>query len=74
MAMVHSMPEDVNPSFDLTGERCGYGQSGPVFFLPGNTGEEALDFRCVVAEGTALYVSVRAQVLKRRAAAVLRAK
>ena len=31
-----AMPEDVNPYFDSTGERCGYGQSGPVFILPGN--------------------------------------
>jgi hypothetical protein len=28
------MPEDINPNYDTTGERCGYGQSGPVFFMP----------------------------------------
>ena len=27
---VVSMPEDVNPYFDSTGERCGYGQSGQL--------------------------------------------
>ena len=51
-----SMPEDINPSFDPTGERCGYGQSGPVFFLPASFGGEALERTCVVAEGTAIYV------------------
>ena len=28
-----SFPSAINPAFDLTGERCAYGQSGPVFFL-----------------------------------------
>jgi hypothetical protein len=54
-----SMPEAVNPNFDTSGERCGYGQSGPVFFLPGNVvGEEAAEITCVVAEGSAIYVNV----------------
>jgi len=30
-----SFPLAVNPATDATGERCGYGQSGPVFFLAG---------------------------------------
>jgi hypothetical protein len=30
-----SFPMAVSPSTDPTGERCGYGQAGPVFFLPG---------------------------------------
>src|SRR5687767_6584999 len=30
-----SLPQDVNPYFDETGESCGYGQSGSVFFLAG---------------------------------------
>jgi dienelactone hydrolase len=54
----HSMPEDVSPGFDTTGERCGYGQSGPVFFLPLNFGGPPREFPCVVAEGTAIYVFV----------------
>jgi hypothetical protein len=56
-----SMPEDVNPYFDATGDRCGYGQSGPVFFLPGTAVGEAAGgepFTCVIAEGTAIYVRV----------------
>ena len=52
-----SLPEDVNPIFDTTGARCGYGQSGPVFFLQFGLGPEAAGFTCVVAEGTAIYVS-----------------
>jgi hypothetical protein len=55
---LYSMPEAVNPSFDITDERCGYGQSGPVFFLPGNWTGEVLEVTCVVAEGTAIYVWV----------------
>ena len=50
---VASMPEDVSPWRDTTGERCGYGQSGPVFFLTGAADE----ITCVVAEGTAILVS-----------------
>lgn len=30
-----SFPPAVSPSTDPTGERCGYGQAGPVFFLAG---------------------------------------
>ena len=56
-----SMPVDVSPSIDTTGERCGYGQSGPVFFLAGNFGPgsvEGIRRTCVIAEGTAIYVNV----------------
>jgi hypothetical protein len=54
-----SMPEDINPNFDASGERCGFGQSGPVFFLPGNVvGEGSAEITCVVAAGTAIYVNV----------------
>ena len=51
-----SMPVDVNPGDDTTGDRCGYGQSGPVFFVIGSGGGG--DRTCVVAEGTAIYVVV----------------
>ena len=42
-----SMPEDISPNSALG---CGLGQSGPVFFLPSHG-------RCVVPEGTAIFVS-----------------
>jgi hypothetical protein len=45
-----SFPADLFPNFDETGQRCGYGQSGPVLFMTGGNGT------CVVAEGTAIYV------------------
>jgi hypothetical protein len=54
-----SMPEAVNPNFDTTGERCGYGQSGPVFLLPGAWGDaDEPEITCVVSEGAAIYVQV----------------
>jgi hypothetical protein len=55
----HSFPADINPNFDTTGARCGYGQSGPVFSLPIGV-EGATLSPCVVAEGTAIYVIVSA--------------
>ena len=51
-----SMPPDVNPSFDPTGERCGFGQHGPVFFVP--SGSPTQIKTCVVPEGIALHVFV----------------
>jgi hypothetical protein len=51
-----SMPVDINPGDDATGDRCGYGQSGPVFFVIGSGGGPPRT--CVVAEGTAIYVVV----------------
>jgi hypothetical protein len=51
-----SFPEAINPAFDSTGERCGYGQSGPVFIVPGAYTPEPIDRTCVVAEGTALFI------------------
>jgi len=51
-----SFPLEMSPSFDSTGERCGYGQSGPVFFLPGNYTGGPVTITCVVPEGTALYI------------------
>src|SRR6188472_55529 len=46
-----SLPTDVNPS--ETNQGCGYGQGGPVYFLPIG----ADNIHCVVAEGTAIYVT-----------------
>ena len=54
-----SMPEAVNPNFDSTGDTCGYGQSGPVFFLPASYGPDLTgDLTCVVPAGVALLVPV----------------
>jgi hypothetical protein len=53
-----TMPEDISPYTDATGERCGYQQSGSVFMLPGNFVGGIAERTCVVAEGTAIYVFV----------------
>jgi hypothetical protein len=51
-----SLPEEINPGSETTGQACGYGQNGPVFFLPALLGRESLSYDCVVPEGTAIYV------------------
>ncbi len=55
-----SLPAEINPNVDLTSEGCGYGQAGPVFFLPGNfTGAPSTTTAtCVVPEGVAIFVGV----------------
>ncbi|MDQ3513920.1 MAG: hypothetical protein M3462_09695 [Chloroflexota bacterium] len=52
-----SMPPEINPVFEPTGAACGYGQSGPVFFIPGSfSPEPTTETRtCVVPEGMALF-------------------
>ncbi len=55
---VVTMPEAINPGFDTTGERCGYGQHGPVFFLPGAYVPESFERTCVVPEGVALFIGI----------------
>jgi pimeloyl-ACP methyl ester carboxylesterase len=56
-----SLPTDVNPGSNTTGEACAYGQDGPVFFLPWAAAEATWDpsysFDCVVPEGTAIYLT-----------------
>ena len=52
-----SVPEEINPAFDPTeGERCGYGQFGPVFIVPGAYTPEPISRTCIVAEGTAIFL------------------
>ncbi|MDQ3539889.1 MAG: hypothetical protein M3440_04310 [Chloroflexota bacterium] len=47
-----SFPVKVNPGHDVTGARCGYGQSGLVFFIPRNFAP------CTVPAGMALFVPI----------------
>ncbi len=47
-----SFPVKVNPGHDVTGTRCGYGQSGPVFFIPRNFPP------CTVPAGMALFIPI----------------
>jgi hypothetical protein len=56
-----SLPEAIHPGTDTTGERCGYGQQGPLFFLPIELGPgPSYTYECVVPEGTAIYVYMSA--------------
>ncbi len=52
-----SLPEASNPSFNPEGGMCGYGQFGPVFFLPPNYTPEPVTIECTAPEGTAIFVS-----------------
>ena len=54
LAVVLQPSQDVNPFFDATGELCGYGQSGPVFFLAGAEGN--VERSCVIPEGVHVFV------------------
>jgi len=49
-----SFPQDVNPVFDTTGALCGYGQSGPVFFLAGS--ERSVERSCVIPQDVHVFV------------------
>ncbi|MDP9365274.1 MAG: hypothetical protein M3Q10_13795 [Chloroflexota bacterium] len=53
-----SFPNEVSPYTDATGERCGLGQSGPVFFLTGTTDDPGIPRDCTVPAGVALFVPV----------------
>jgi hypothetical protein len=50
-----SVPMAINPVTDPTGERCGYGQAGPVFFLV-QSSEGTGARTCVVPAGTVLLI------------------
>ncbi len=51
-----SFPVGINPGQDVSGATCGYGQSGPVFFIPRNFPP------CVVPSGVALFVPIAGTV------------
>jgi hypothetical protein len=49
-----SLPADANPFSDETGAQCGFGQSGPVFFLAG--AERSTERACVIPLGVHIFV------------------
>ena len=52
-----SFPAALHPGLDPTGERCAYGQHGPVFFLVGSfLPEPDVARTCTVPVGVHLYV------------------
>lgn len=52
-----SLPQDINPLIDQTGEHCAQGQSGPVWFLAG-TGGGPIERTCTIPEGNAVLFPV----------------
>src|SRR5688500_7178459 len=49
----HSLPAAIHPATDPSGERCGLGQAGPVFFLVQAGDQEGIERACTVPAGTA---------------------
>lgn len=52
-----------NPVLDLTGELCGNGQSGPVWFLAGGDAKSRITRRCKVPSGKYLFLPAAVQML-----------
>jgi hypothetical protein len=48
----------INPLVDPTGQSCGYGQSGDVFFLSGTEGGTVVRDQCVVPFGKAIFFPI----------------
>lgn len=48
-------PRDSSPVSDLTGERCGDGQMGNVWFLAGGYGSSKVKRKCTVPAGRTLF-------------------
>jgi|HubBroStandDraft_1064217.scaffolds.fasta_scaffold14984_2 hypothetical protein len=48
----------INPLTDPTGQYCGYGQSGDVFFLPGTQGGTVVRDQCKVPAGKAILFPI----------------
>lgn len=55
---VMSFPAATSPLVDATGANCGAGQSGPVFFLVGTAGGDAVRSECVIPAGKAILFPV----------------
>ena len=53
----YSLPTSQNPLTDATGERCMFGQRGPIWFMAGNEGKNAPRI-CSVPEGAILLFPV----------------
>jgi hypothetical protein len=55
---VLSKPPNVNPLVDKTGELCGIGQSGPIWFLGGTWGYPEVVRNCTIPSGVAIFFPV----------------
>jgi hypothetical protein len=59
MQWLLSFPTPINPATDETGDHCGYGQAGPVFFLaPVNTPTQVAERECTIPAGVAVFIPV----------------
>jgi hypothetical protein len=54
---VLSLPQDINPLVDQTGEHCAQAQSGPVWFLAGTFGG-SVERTCTIPEGKAILFPI----------------
>ncbi len=53
----YSIPKDVHPAYDDSGQHCAEGQSGPVWFLAGTYGHPA-ERQCTIPAGKAILVPI----------------
>ena len=54
----YSMPQEVSPIRDLTGENCHQGQSGDVWFLAGGYGSSKIKRTCEIPAGKYIFFPV----------------
>jgi hypothetical protein len=54
----YTMPKELSPVRDLTGEFCHAGQSGNVWFLAGGYGSSKINRRCSIPEGKYIFFPV----------------
>ncbi len=54
----YTMPKELSPVRDRTGQNCHVGQSGAVWFLAGGYGTSTISRTCVVPEGKYLFFPV----------------
>ena len=54
----YTMPKEVSPVRDNTGENCHVGQKGDVWFLAGGYGTSKISRECVIPEGKHIFFPV----------------
>jgi hypothetical protein len=54
----YSMPKEISPVRDVTGENCHAGQNGEVWFLAGGYGTSKIKRRCEIPEGKYIFFPV----------------
>jgi hypothetical protein len=64
-----SIPHESNPVRDLTGENCGVGQQGEVWFLAGGFGSSKIRRSCTIPQGNSVFFPVINMVYWRRGSA-----